>query len=233
MLPSSPSSADQAPFDRSAYRIDLEAAVAAAFQDSPLEKEQLERLLSFGVLLAERARCFNLTRLTAPEEMALLHFLDTFFLAQALSARTRSVLDIGTGAGIPGIPLAILRPEIQVTLIDGTGKKIAFVKEAIESLGLTNAAAFQLRAEEHLRRTRYGTAVLRASVKPVRMMEIMAECREPLQALVFMLGGDGKTVAKALRTPRYRLLSVEPYQLPGQHKERHIATFIRKMQKRR
>jgi len=230
---------ERPPFDWKAYRTALAEAVKGAFGSLGSEIDgprpdvgQVDALLDFGVLLAERARLFNLTRLTEPDEMAILHFLDSYYLAMSLRPRKKTVIDIGTGAGVPGIPLAILRPDLEVTLIDGTAKKAAFVAECIEELGLKNARALQTRAEEHLHRERYGMGVLRAAVKVPRMLEILAEKRHPLGAVCFMLGGDGPKIAKTVRPRGYRLLPLEEYRLPGQERARFLATFVRRGQRK-
>ncbi len=218
------------PFDRTLYADALGAAVDGAFHGiAPGLTEGMQNLLvEFGTLLAEKAQRFNLTRLTAPEEMALLHFLDTHHLARCLESESASVLDIGTGPGVPGIPLAIMRPDLSLTLIDGTLKKIRFVKESIEALGLKNARAFQARAEEHLRRRRYDVGVLRAAVKLPRMMEILADSRAPLKRVIFMLGSDGEAQARAAESRRYRLDAATVYAIPGRKKKRVLAVFSRK-----
>jgi 16S rRNA (guanine527-N7)-methyltransferase len=217
----------------------LKAALEAAFLDSRLGGEyaritadQLSQLVEFGARLAERAQLFNLTRLTSPEEMAILHFLDTFFLSRILSPPAGTVIDIGTGPGVPGIPLAILRPDLLVTMIDGTGKKARFVQESVAALDLKNGRALQARAEEHLRSNRYGTGVLRAAVKPARLFEILAETGSPLESVVFMLGADGPRIASAIKSRRYRRLSAEPYRLPGQRKDRYLVVYQRKDNRR-
>ncbi len=227
-------------FDCKAYRTALADAVEGAFRTADAavrgrrpDAGQIDALLDFGVLLADRARQFNLTRLTKPDEMAVLHFLDSYYLARSLKPRKKTVIDIGTGAGVPGIPLAILRPDLKVTLIDGTAKKAAFVAECIDALGLQNARALQTRAEEHLHRERYGMGVLRAAVKVPRMLEILAEKRYPLGAVCFMLGGDGPKIVKTARPHQYRLLPIEEYRLPGQDRPRYLATFVHKAKSRR
>jgi len=223
--PQEDAAGEAASFDAAAYRSELASAIDAAFGKTPLPPGKLEKLLAFGTLLAEKARLFNLTRLTAPADMAVQHFLDTDHLARVLDPKLKTVLDIGTGAGVPGIPLAVMRPGIKVTLIDSTGKKARFVREAIAALGLRNARALQARAEEHLHRNRYDAAVLRAAVKPLRMMEILAETRCPLRSVIFMLGSDGAEVARALKAQPYRLTTLETYRLPGMRNDRTIAVF--------
>ncbi|MCD4726493.1 MAG: 16S rRNA (guanine(527)-N(7))-methyltransferase RsmG [Pirellulales bacterium] len=224
---------DDAPFDQETYRADLAVAVDVAFYENPPAPDVKKRLIEFGVLLADRARLFNLTRLTSPKEMAVLHFLDTFHLSRVLDPSSGTVCDIGTGAGVPGIPLAIFRPDLQVTMIDGKAKKARFVAECIATLGLKNARALHERAEEHLRKNRYGAGVLRAAVKPVRMMEILSETRSPLELVVFMLGGDGDAIARTIKSSRYNPALLERYTLPGQRKERFLAGFQLKKKRRR
>jgi len=227
------SSAPPDPFDRETYRFELDAAVGVAFGSQPISEDARRLLVSFGVLLAERARLFNLTRLTAPRDMAVLHFLDSFHAARVLGPDPGTVIDIGTGPGVPGIPLAILRPEIPVTLIDGTAKKARFVAECIAALGLKNAKALHARAEEYLRKRRYGTGLLRASVKPARMMEILEAAGFPLERVVFMLGSDGDVVARTLNPLGYEPAFLEKYRLPGVRKDRFLAGFKRMRKRRR
>ncbi len=244
-----PSRPEPAPFDSEAFRPALREALDRAFQNlasnvpwidpsgSGLREEFREKLIDFGTLLADKARLFNLTRLTSPDDMAVLHFLDTHFLAAALDRQVRTVIDIGTGAGIPGLPLAILRPKLEVTLIDGTSKKVAFVDECIQMLGLKKARAVHGRIEEHLRKRglRYHAGVLRAAVKPANMLEILKQCRSPLDQAVFMLGSEGRVIARsaAEKSGRYKPISLVPYNLPGQEKIRFIAAFRKKKKRAR
>jgi len=96
-------------------------------------------------------RRFNLTRITSPGEAAVKHYADSLSLLSASwfdPAQSLKVLDVGTGAGYPAIPLAIVCENWQITAIDGTGKKARFVKEAAEALGLSNLQARQVRAAD-------------------------------------------------------------------------------------
>ena len=217
------------PFDSGAYQRDLTSAVDRAFAGLDLPERARDLLAAYGTLLAEKSRTINLTRLTDPADMAVLHFLDTYQLTRVLDDRVRRVIDIGSGGGVPGLPLAILRPGIEVVLIDGTGKKVACLREFIAALGLENARAVHARAEEHFgdRENRYDLGVLRAAVKPERMMDILAQHRGPLEAVAFMLGSEGRLEARRAggRTQWYRLEQIEPYRLPGRDKVRFVALF--------
>ncbi|HEY7976258.1 MAG TPA: 16S rRNA (guanine(527)-N(7))-methyltransferase RsmG, partial [Ktedonobacterales bacterium] len=124
----------------------------------------------------------NLTSITEPSEIVTRHFLDALTCALALSAETRSrqlrLLDVGSGAGFPGLPLAIVFPRWQVTLLEATGKKTRFQEAAIAELGLTNAHPLHARAEElaHTReqRGRYHVVTARAVAALPTLLEYCA-----------------------------------------------------------
>ncbi len=97
-------------------------------------------------MLRERNEHVNLTSITSPEGILTLHMLDSLTLVPHLGDAGR-IIDVGTGGGFPGIPLAVACPDREFTLIDGTQKKIRFVEEAIAALGIRNAQAIAARAE--------------------------------------------------------------------------------------
>jgi len=105
-----------------------------------------ERLLDYLELLARWNAVYNLTAVRDPGEMVERHLLDS--LAVAPYVRGDDLADLGTGAGLPGIPLAILAPERRHVLIDSNGKKVRFLREAVRTLGLANARVEQVRVED-------------------------------------------------------------------------------------
>jgi 16S rRNA (guanine527-N7)-methyltransferase len=125
---------------------DLIIAGARVFQIrvNPLMARQFS--LHAGELLKWNQK-INLTAITAPDEIALKHFLDSIAPARWIPPSS-SLLDIGSGGGFPGIPLKVLFPSLSVTLIDGSRKKISFLKHCIRTLQLENIDARQVRAEE-------------------------------------------------------------------------------------
>lgn len=105
------------------------------------------KLSDFCDYLLEQNKLFNLTAIKTPESAALLHFADSITLADYIPENAR-ILDIGSGAGFPAIPLAIARPDIQVTALDSTLKRVNFINSAAKMLGLTNITAVCYRAED-------------------------------------------------------------------------------------
>jgi 16S rRNA (guanine527-N7)-methyltransferase len=119
-----------------------------------------EKLVGFLLLLVRWNRAFNLTAVRAPLEMVPRHLLDS--LAALPWIERGPVLDIGTGAGLPGIPLAIARPELAFTLLDSVGKKVRFVRQAAIELGLENVEVVQARVAAYRPPRKFATIVARA-----------------------------------------------------------------------
>lgn len=109
--------------------------------------EICSKLSSFCVFLLEQNQLFNLTAIKTPEGAALLHFADSLTLSKYIPEGA-AVLDVGSGAGFPAIPLAIARPDISITALDSTNKRVDFINRAAKMLGLNNLKAVCHRAEE-------------------------------------------------------------------------------------
>jgi 16S rRNA (guanine527-N7)-methyltransferase len=187
-----------------------------------LNEAQATLLLRYHDLLLEWNERFNLTAITADEAILVRHFMDSLTVLRALPARV-TLLDLGTGAGLPGIPLKIARPALDVTLMDSTGKKIIFCQTVIETLNLEGIRALKGRAEEAAHqpqhREQYGAVVARALAPMPTLAEYMLPFTRVGGVCVAMKGSDAQDEAhqarKAIRILGGELARVEPVTLPG------------------
>ena len=139
---------------------------------------QIAQLEDFTARMLETNKVMNLTRITDPKEIAEKHLLDCASLLQAADFSKKSVVDVGGGAGFPGMPLHILCPSCDLTLLDSLGKRIRFLQGCIDAMNLSDIEAVHARAEEFAakHREQYDFAVSRA----VAQLNVLAELSLPL-----------------------------------------------------
>lgn len=139
--------------------------------------DRLPLLIRYFELLTERNRVMNLTRITDPEEVAAKHFADSL-LGMSLIPENASVVDVGSGAGFPGLPIAIVRPDVRLTMVDSLAKRVSFLNDVVRELGL-GSRAIHARAEDAARddslRAHFDAALSRA----VAPMNVLAELTVP------------------------------------------------------
>ncbi len=201
-----------------------------------LDSQQAGALLRYRDLLVEANRRFNLTALTDDASILVLHFLDSLTAVQVIRAiqaghdASLDLIDVGTGGGFPGLPLKIALPELRVTLMDSTAKKVRFCADVIRALDLQGVRAIQDRAEEagHRpeHRERYDVVIARA----VAPMPTLAEYLLPLARVggtcIAMKGSDAQAEAGRAAGAIARLggavSAVMPVSLPGRDDQRAL-----------
>lgn len=143
-----------------------------------LPAEAAKPLAEFAARLLEKNQVMNLTAITDPADVARLHLLDCAALLNIVPFKGKSVVDVGTGAGFPGMPLRILEPDFDLTLLDSLGKRITWLEEVCQDMGLQRVSAVHARAEEFAadHREQYDLATSRA----VAQLNILCELALPL-----------------------------------------------------
>ncbi len=176
------------------------------------------RLLEFLRLLEKWNRTYNLTAVRDPEQMVARHLLDS--LAVLPYVRGPRVLDIGTGAGLPGIPLALALPETHFTLLDSNAKKTRFVTQVVHVLGLANVSVVQARAEKFQPAEKFSTLLARA----------FASIPDMLATTRHLCAPGGRWLAMKGVFPQEELAAISaefaaqarPLRIPGLEAARHV-----------
>jgi len=188
------------------------------------DEELVTAFASFLRLLAQWNENINLTGIREPAAMVSLHILDSLTARPFLKGQR--IVDVGCGAGLPGIPLALTEPARHFTLVDGTLKKIRFVRQAIEDLGLTNAEALHTRIEDHSPVHLYDTAICRALSSLPEFVRFAGRVVAPGGQLLAMKGKLPAEEIAALPAG-WRAAAVTPVRIPGVDAERHIVQLVR------
>ncbi len=180
----------------------------------------IPRLEEFSRLLLEKNQVMNLTAITEPDQVATLHLLDSLSLLPLADFAGKTAVDVGTGAGFPGVPLAIAVPESRITLLDSLGKRVDFLRESCAALGLSNAVCVHARAEEFAgdRRESFDLAVSRAVAALPVLCELCLPLVKPGGAFIAMKSVDcGRELAEAetaIRLLGGRLRDTVDYTIP-------------------
>jgi 16S rRNA (guanine527-N7)-methyltransferase len=189
-----------------------------------LDQSQLDLLWRYALLLRERNQHVNLTSIVSLEGILQLHMLDSLTVVPHLGDAQR-IIDVGTGGGFPGIPLAVACPGRRFTLIDGTQKKIRFVEESIAALDIRNAQAIAARAESFAGERNFDVAVLRAVGTLADVLHNASRLLAPHGRVLAMKGKVPQAELDAL--PRGWRAEVTPLRVPGLDAERHLVSLFR------
>jgi 16S rRNA (guanine527-N7)-methyltransferase len=185
--------------------------------------QQEEQFRVYATLLVEWNEKINLTAVVDPEGIAAKHFLDSILILKYYDIpQGEKIIDIGTGAGFPGVPLKIMRPDLNLTLLDGLNKRLVFLTEVTQKLGL-EAEIVHARAEEAARRKQFRTAFGFATARAVAAMPVLCEYCLPFLRMdgVFaaMKGPDaeeeGKSAKRAVSLLGCKTEKTVKYTLPA------------------
>lgn len=183
-----------------------------------------ERLLAYLALLARWNRSYNLTAIRDPAEMLTKHLLDSLAMAPFVS--DGKLADLGTGPGLPGIPLALARPGLQVSLVESNGKKARFLREAVRQLGLSNARVLEMRAEAVPEAGAYAQITARALDTLAGIIKVGGHLLAPGGRLLAMKGQRPDAEIAAL-PPGWATAAIHTLQVPGLAGDRHLVEVTR------
>jgi 16S rRNA (guanine527-N7)-methyltransferase len=205
---------------------ELETGLAAVGLDGALAAP----LLDYLALLDKWNRTYNLTAIRDPRDMVGKHLLDSLAMhasVQAIAGRGGSLADLGTGAGLPGIPLAIAYPGLQVALVESNGKKARFMREVLRTLGLGNARVVESRIEAVDAPAAFDAITARAPATLPLILELGGHLLKPGGVLLAMKGALPSAEIDAL-PEGWTLQDVRPLTVPGLGAERHLVVVGRK-----
>jgi 16S rRNA (guanine527-N7)-methyltransferase len=186
----------------------------------PLSDLQVDRLLDYLALLGKWNKSYNLTAITDPEKMLCYHLLDSLAIHNAVKPAS-SALDVGTGAGLPGIPLAIAMPEMKWTLLDSNGKKTRFLQQALAHCNISNATVVKSRVEDYHAAEPFDIIVSRAYASLSGFVENVKHLSQPETRLLTMKTSLDSAEAGAMDGTKYLIEEIE-LQIPGISSKRSL-----------
>jgi 16S rRNA (guanine527-N7)-methyltransferase len=189
-----------------------------------LDRDGRRKLLQYLVLLEKWNQVYNLTAIRGGEKMVSGHLLDSLAVIPYITG-TR-VLDVGSGAGFPGIPLAVARPDIQVALLDSNHKKAAFLRQAVAELQLKNASVVCERVEAWQAAEKFDCIISRALAEIAEFIALTAHLLAPGGVLAAMKGVYPFEEIERL-PPDFRVRQVHAFAVPGLDAERHLVLIER------
>ncbi|MDD3516795.1 MAG: 16S rRNA (guanine(527)-N(7))-methyltransferase RsmG [Chromatiales bacterium] len=184
------------------------------------------RLLAYLALLAKWNRVHNLTAVRDMRDMVRLHLLDSLAVAPFVADMPGDVADVGSGPGLPGIPLALHLPERHFTLIETSGKKASFLRQAVIELGLVNVEVVQLRAENYRPPSPFATVISRAFAALADFVAVAGHLCAADGRLLAMKGRWPGDESEALPAP-WQITRVHRLDVPGVVGERHLIEIRR------
>ena len=212
----------------------MEQLLHAGLSALGLPTEGIPALERFGEMLVEKNKVMNLTAITEPADVATLHFLDSVAMLKEVDLAGKTMVDVGTGAGFPGVPLRIVCPAVHMTLLDSLNKRIDFLKEVCGELGYADVDCVHGRAEEFAAKHRESFDF--ATSRAVANFHLLTELCLPLVKVggtfIAMKSVDSdeelKSAEKAISILGGRVERTVDYQIPGTDVT-HRLVFIKKI----
>ena len=214
-------------------------AARAAEAGIPLTAEQIGQFSVYHEMLLDWNTRMNLTALTVPEDVAVKHIIDSLTAYDAaLFDGARTLIDVGTGAGLPGIPLAVYAPHLTVTLLDSLNKRVRFLTEVTAAMGLQNVRCIHARAEEAARTAEHRAAYDIAVSRAVARLPVLLEYTLPFVRVGgTLLALKGRAYAEEQKEARRAAevlgggrITARPVHLPGLDDVRAILTVTKERQ---
>ena len=200
-------------------------------------EEQLQKFYQYMNLLIEWNEKINLTAIVEPKEIILKHFIDSLTIIKYIEPN-KSVIDIGTGAGFPGIPVKIMREDLDITLLDSLNKRIHFLNEVIQKLELKNITAIHARIEEFAKNKQYREAFDVATSRAVANLTTLSEYMLPMVDLkgmaICMKGSEiNEEVSKSKNSIKLlggKIDKIEEFTLPKSDNRRNLILIKKERQ---
>jgi 16S rRNA (guanine527-N7)-methyltransferase len=189
-----------------------------------LSDQQKEQLVAYVGLLDKWNKAYNLTSVRDPQQMLVRHILDSIVVAPHLKGER--FIDVGTGPGLPGIPLAIVLPQAHFTLLDSLGKRVRFLRQVQHELGLTNVTPVQSRVEAFPSEPPFDGVISRAFAS---LQDMVSWCHHlpSAQGCFYALKGVRPDEEIASLPAGFRLVSVNALNVPELDGERHLVVIAR------
>ena len=200
-------------------------------------EEQLQKFYQYMNLLIEWNEKINLTAIVEPKEIILKHFIDSLTIIKYIEPN-KSVIDIGTGAGFPGIPVKIMREDLDITLLDSLNKRIHFLNEVIQKLELKNITAIHARIEEFAKNKQYREAFDVATSRAVANLTTLSEYMLPMVDLkgmaICMKGSEiNEEISKSKNSIKLlggKIDKIEEFTLPKSDNRRNLILIKKERQ---
>jgi len=208
---------------------ELRDALAWAFDGEDVEGDLLDAYAHHAHLVLDENRRVNVTAILDPKEVAAKHYLDCWRITQFLPLFGHTVVDIGTGGGYPGIPVALAEPMARVTVIDSTRKKTEFVQRTVDELGLQNVNVHWGRAEDWLASERADVAIFRAVSSVRENVRTLRKVKHSVRDVVMLKGKSWSREVRAAEREAerlgFRLDTVWEHSLPGEMGDHVILVY--------